>query len=214
MQLHSVALRSATQSDRGFAAEGIRMNALLATLGACKRYFDTFLACPPSDYYILGFAEWFRIPAVVITLARLCIASEAHDAVQWDVKAAHERGRLDLYLESLCYRMKSLSTYKRTQNFHIDFYWALEMLMDMTKTWFMKKINVKKPVSNDIPTPDTLQGLSHSMLTSDSGNVATTEVSGGAGCPHSRLESEFAVNCNAGRDPFEFMQTPDFDMDK
>ena len=96
MQLHSIALRESKSSNRGYISDGTRLNALLATLEACKRYLDVFIACPVSDYYVIAFPEWCRIPNIVVTLARLCIPSDAHTSAQWDVKAAHERGRLDL----------------------------------------------------------------------------------------------------------------------
>lgn len=213
MQLHSIALRPQKSSSQGFVAENTRLNALLATLEACKRYFDTFLACPASRYHILGFSEWFRIPNVVMTLAKLCIPSDAHRAAQWDVKAAHERGRLDLYLESLCYRMKSLSTYKKTQSFHSDFYFALEMIMDMTKTWFVKKID-DKATSYDTQTPETVQSLSHGLLTESSIASSTPSMYGETGCPHAPQGSGPMLDCNNGVDPFAFMRDMDFDMDK
>ncbi|KAF1964112.1 hypothetical protein BU23DRAFT_547965 [Bimuria novae-zelandiae CBS 107.79] len=215
IQLHSIALRpSASSYPPVYGADATRLNALLATFEACKRYFDIFLACPVNDYYILAFSEWFHIPNVVVTLARLCIPSDAHVAAQWDVDAAHERGRLDLYLESLCYRMKSLSTYKRTQNFHIDFYWALEMIIESTKTWFMKKINVNKAASNGIPTPDTMQGLTHGLTTNTSGASTAPAMSEAMGCPHAQVDSDFGINCTNGEDPLAMMRDPNFDMDR
>lgn len=213
MQLHSISLRVPKSSNEVIVADGTRLNAMLATLEACKRYFDTLLACPVSNYHILAFSEWFRIPHVVITLARLCIPSDAHTTAQWDAKAAHERGRLDLYLESLCYRMKALSTYKRTQNFHTDFYWALEMIMEMTKTWFMKKINAKKVPSNGIPTPETLLGFSHG-LTADGSGGSSTPAMAETGCPFASVDQSMSMDGGSQTDLFAFMQNPDFDMDK
>ena len=46
-----------------------------------------------------------------MTIARLCMPADAHTAAGWDVKAAQERVRLDLCLESFCYRMQGLSTF-------------------------------------------------------------------------------------------------------
>ncbi|KAL5438224.1 hypothetical protein PMIN06_010307 [Paraphaeosphaeria minitans] len=214
MQLHSIALRAPKPSHRDYIANATRLKALLATLEACKRYLDTLLSCPMSNYHILAFSEWFRIPVVVITLARLCIPSDAHAAAQWDVKAAHERGRLDLYLESLCYRMKGLSTFKRTQSFHHDFYWSLEMIMDLTKSWFMKKISAKTTPSNGIPPPDTFQGFTHGLMTDGSGGSSTPPKSDTTGCPYVSVDqgpNPSGINDN---DPFAFMRDTDFDMDR
>jgi hypothetical protein len=213
MQLHSIALRAPKSSTHDYITDTARLNALLATLEACKRFFDTLLACPMANYHILAFSEWFRIPVVVITLARLCIPSDAHAAAQWDVKMAHERGRLDLYLESLCYRMKGLSTYKRTQSFHHDFYWALEMIMGTTKNWFMKKISIKKSPSNGIPTPDTFQGFTHEPMTDNPGGSFTPQRPDPTGCPYASLDQDPNANGNEEA-PFAFMLDVDFDMDK
>ncbi|KAJ4355418.1 uncharacterized protein N0V89_003434 [Didymosphaeria variabile] len=214
MQLHSIALRAPQTSHQGYMPDSTRLNALLATLEACKRFFDTLLACPPSNYHILAFSEWFRIPVVVMTLARLCIPSDTHTAALWDVKAAHERGRLDLYLESLCYRMKGLSTYKRTQSFHHDFYWALEMIMDLTKSWFVNKISGKKTPSNGIPTPDTMQSLTHGLMADGSGGSSTHAMPETGGCPYAALDQDTSMNGDIANDPLGFMRDADFDMDK
>ena len=213
IQLHGIALRPVKSSQRGLSYDAPRLNALLATLEACKRYLDTFLAYPTSKYHLLAFSEWFHIPNVVMTLAKLCIPSDAHCAAQWDVKAAHERGRLDLYLESLCYRMNSLSTYKKTQSFHADFYWAMEMIMEMTKTWFMHKIKVK-PMSSNTSTPGTMQSVTHGMLTDFSGASNTPSLYQGSGCPHVSLDSDFNLDCNTKHDPWATFRSIDFDMDK
>jgi hypothetical protein len=213
MQLHSIALRAPKSSTHDYIADSTRLKALLTTLEACKRFFDTLLACPTANYHILAFSEWFRIPVVVITLARLCIPSDAHAAAQWDVKMAHERGRLDLYLESLCYRMKGLSTYNRTQSFHQDFYWALEMIMDTTKGWFMKKISTKKPPSNGVPTPDTFQGFTNEPMTESSGGTFTPQRPNPNGCPYTSLNQDPNANGNED-DPWAFVRGGDFDMDK
>ena len=148
-----------------------------------------------------------------MTLARLCIPSDTHYAAQWDVGAAHERGRLDLYLESLCYRMKSLSTYKKTQNFHADFYWAMEMIMEMTKSWFMNKIKVK-PASSDTCTPEMMQIITHGLLTDVSAASTTPSMHEGPGCPLTSLDSDFNLDCSNRHDPLAIIRNIDFDMDK
>ncbi|KAL5376820.1 hypothetical protein DPSP01_010231 [Paraphaeosphaeria sporulosa] len=214
MQLHSIALRAPKSSNQDYIADATRLNALLATLEACKRYLDTLISCPMSNYHILAFAEWFRIPLVVITLARLCIPSDAHAAAQWDVKAAHERGRLDLYLESLCYRMKNLSTFKRTQSFHHDFYWSLEMIMDLTKSWFMKKISAKTTPSNGIPTPDTFQGFPHGLMTDGTDGPSSSLGLDTTRCPHVSIDQGPNPNGMNENDPFAFMRDMDFEMDR
>ena len=85
--------------------------------------------------------------------------------------------------------------------------------MDMTRDWFMKKIGVKKAVAN-IPTPDTMQGLTHGLAVGSGSVSDTSAMSEAVGCPHLSLDAEFNANCNNGEDPFAFMREGDFDMDK
>ncbi|KAL7770771.1 hypothetical protein CFE70_000710 [Pyrenophora teres f. teres 0-1] len=44
-----------------------------------------------------------RSQRLIMTVAKLCMPSDAHLASRWDVQTAQDRVRLDLCLESLCY---------------------------------------------------------------------------------------------------------------
>lgn len=213
MQLHAVGLRPAQPDYLQQSSNTTQMNCLLATLEAGKRFFDLLLAFPVSEYHYILFADWMRVPHVVITMSRLCIPSETLAAAQWDVKTAQDRMRLDLYLESLCYRMQGLSTFDKAKQPHPDFWWAMRMILELTRTWYCRKIGGKAPSSQatpqGIPTPDTTgqsatgssagndaAGFSFTAMGSMDMNIASMEVS------------------NAGHDPFAFMRDVDFDMDQ
>jgi hypothetical protein len=75
MQLHSVALRPSGSSLHPLSADSTRLNALFATLEACKRYLDTVITLPLSEYHLISFIEWMRLPSIIMTLARLCMPS-------------------------------------------------------------------------------------------------------------------------------------------
>ena len=223
LQLHGIGLRTAQSSPQPSTPNSTQLNALLSTLEAGKRFLDALLAFPISDYHLISFSEWMRLPYVVITVSRLCIPSEAHAAAQWDVKAAQDRVRLDLYLESLCYRMQGLSTYDKRKQPHPDFWWAMRMIMDLAKDWYCRKVQSKKspssqPTPNDLPTPDTLRNFSHgnaNLL----GPSQTPSTDGVAHTPFPGMGAidmdNPCVNAGSGsHDPLSFMRNMDFDMDQ
>ncbi|PSN59287.1 hypothetical protein BS50DRAFT_565856 [Corynespora cassiicola Philippines] len=226
LQLHSVALRPATSSNGAGNASNTQLNSLLSTLEAAKSFLDSLLSFPVTQYHWISFSEWMRLPTVVMTTARLCIPSEAHSALQWDVKGAQDRVRLDLYLESLCYRMQELSTYDRKNQSHPDFWWAMRMIMDLTRKWYCRKINPKnasQPTPTNIPTPDTTNGSSNNeaessiLFLNHSFEVNDDFTQHGMG--DMGLDMDMGMGMlNSGSirpsNPFAAMQSPDFDMDQ
>lgn len=223
MQLHSVGLRTIPSSFQPSTSNPIQLNALLSTLEAGKRFLDLLMAFPVSDYHLISFSEWMRLPYVVMTISRLSIPSEAHTAAQWDVKAAQDRVRLDLYLESLCYRMQGLSTFDKRKQPHPDFWCAMRMIMDLTRSWYCRKIQPKKPISTqltpgDLPTPDTLHNFNQAngepsippeALSMNGMADLTGPVAGEISTDNT---DEFPGS--GSYDAFTFMLSMDFDMDQ
>ncbi|KAF1951391.1 hypothetical protein CC80DRAFT_210541 [Byssothecium circinans] len=215
VQLHALALRSPASSTRPNPQDPTQINALLAALEACKRHLDLLLGIPASEYHLISFSEWMRLPYVLITLARLCTPSDTLSAAQWDVKTAHERARLDLYLDSLCYRMQGVST----SNF--DFWYIMKMILEQMKEWFIRKINPKSARSTQvnaggIPTPSTMDNSSAEYASR--GTLDQTMPNGEsvfAHCPVDHTDIAMGeASMSASEDPFAFMQRPDFDMDR
>jgi hypothetical protein len=223
MQLHSVGLRPLPPTSQPLVANPTQLNALLSSLEAGKRFLDLLMALPVSDYHLISFSEWMRLPCVVMTMARLSIPSEVHTAAQWDVKAAQDRVRLDLYLESLCYRMQSLSTFEKPKQPHPDFWWAMRMIMDLTRSWYCRKTQAKpqasnQPTSYNPPTADTLHNFNHGNAELH-GIGQTAPMSGSIDCPWPAMgggsignhdETHFTTNPDA----FAFMRSTEFDMDQ
>jgi hypothetical protein len=223
MQLHSVGLRTLPPTAQPSAANPTQLNALLSSLEAGKRFLDLLMAFPVSDYHLISFSEWMRLPSVVMTMARLSIPSEAHAAAQWDVKAAQDRVRLDLYLESLCYRMQSLSTFEKAKQPHPDFWWAMRMIMDLTRSWYCRKTQAKnqpsnQPTSYNLPTADTLHNLNHGNAEIH-GIGQTATIIGTMDCPWPAMGGISIGNHDqthhtSNPDAFAFMRSMDFDMDQ
>lgn len=218
MVLHSVALRTQPASEQQATHGSVRLKALLSTLEAGKHFLDTLISFPAYNYHLLSFSEWTHLPVVVMTMARLCIPADAHVAAGWDVKAAQDRVRLDLCLESFCYRMQSLTTYDKINQSHPDFWYALRAIMDMTRIWYVKKITAEGSTgispshmqNNTMATPTSTPELnSASRLTPLSDHNA-------AQCP-SAMDMNFGSLMDVGTEDqnnqMAFMQDVNFEMD-
>jgi hypothetical protein len=215
MQLHAISLRPLNASIQSMTTDSTRVNALLATLEAGKRYLDTVINLPVSEYHLLSFVQWMRLPGVIITLARLCIPSDSLVEAQWDVKMAHDRVRLDLYLDSLCYRMQSLTIHSRSNGTPVDFWFAMKMIMEPTRDWFVRKINTKSATSTSttsaLPTPDTMQSSGDG---SGDGCPVTDPGRGAFGMNGMLGDLDMGSNSNGSAGgAYGFMKDPNFDME-
>ncbi|KAH7081339.1 major facilitator superfamily domain-containing protein [Paraphoma chrysanthemicola] len=191
--------------------DSTQLDALLSTLEAGKRFFDALLSFPIHEYHFISFSEWMRLPTVLMTVARLCIPSEAHTAVGWDVKAAQDRVQLNLCLESLCYRMQQLSTHDKARQTHPDFWCAMRFINDMAKAWYMRRI--RPAVSSQTPT-ETILGQTASERSGPSAGIVPTPLSD-QNLPTFGMDVG-SMNMSMGTDdygdPFAFMKELDFDM--
>lgn len=191
----------------------MKINALLSALEAGKRFLDALLSYPPHEYHIISFSEWMRLPTVIMTVAKLCIPSDAHVQAGWDVKAAQDRVRLDLCLESLCYRMQQLSTYDKVNQRSPDYWHAMRWINDVTKAWYIRRI---KPPASAQPTPSAIAGHAgseRSGLTPGTWPTPSTESdfsTFGMGTGSMSMDT----TTEGGNDPCAFMKDPDFDMEQ
>jgi hypothetical protein len=213
MLLHSVALRASTTAEPPVSTDSTHIKALFSALEAGKRFLDALLSFPVYEYHIISFSEWMRLPTVIMTVARLCMPTETHIASGWDFKTAQDRVRLDLCLESLCYRMQQLSTYDKVKQPHPDFWFAMRFISDMTKSWYQKKID---PATSSRNTPGGMTGHTGSERTGPSPGTLPTPSSDlnfasfGTGMGHMSLN----MDANDHGDPFAFLKDADFDMEQ
>lgn len=138
-------------------ANADHLDTLLSCLESGRQFLDKILSVPVSDYHYISFVEWMRLPYVLIIVARLSFPNENH-IPGWDVRAAQDRVRLDLYLESLCYRMQNLTTFNRVTQPNPDFWLSLSMIMEKTKLWYLRKTRPATD-SGSIPGSATASGL-------------------------------------------------------
>ncbi|KAJ4374900.1 hypothetical protein N0V83_001978 [Neocucurbitaria cava] len=210
--------------DQPATADSTHLKALLTALEAGKRFLDALLSFPAYDYHIISFSEWMRLPTVIMTVAKLCMPTDAHIAIGWDFKAAQERVRLDLCLESLCYRMQSLSTYDKRKQPHPDFWYAMRFINDLTRTWYIRKIRPQmQSVASSQPTPNDTMGQAISDKSGPSSDPRSTHsfpltgdrYSALAGISHMgdiNLDIDGAAEDDYG--PFSHMKSADFDMEQ
>jgi hypothetical protein len=193
------------------------VNSLLLALEAAKRFFDALLLCPASDYHLISFSEWMRLPAVMMTVAKLCIPTDAHAAAGWDVKTAQDLVRLEMCLEALCYRFQNQTTYDKVEQPHPDFWWAMRFITDLTRGWYVRKINSQR--QDDIssrPTPS--DSAANASTCSGSGAVPPVPIQDRfadfASTDFSNMDTEFIAGGDGEHDPFAFMKSADFDMEQ
>jgi len=210
--MHSVALRTSSGLDLSSTVDSTQLNALLSALEAGKRFLDALLSYPAHEYHLISFSEWMRLPTVIMTVAKLCMPNDAH-AAGWEIKAAQDRVRLDLCLESLCYRMQQLSTYDKAKQTHPDFWYAMRFINDLTKAWYIRRI---KPSTSSQPTPSGPTGHAGSERSGPGADALPTPstdqdfstFSMGAGT------ASMAMGADGSGDPFAFMKDLDFDMEQ
>ena len=145
-EVHSVGLRRNPSSTRDgihsapSSTDTFHLDLLLSCLQAAKAYLDTLLAMSVTHYRLLSFVEWMRLPRVLAIICKLCVPSNNYADIHWDYHTAQERVRVDLYLESLCYRMHSLTTFDNTSQPLPDFWVLLKTLLERIRSWYMYKI--------------------------------------------------------------------------
>ncbi|KAF2761695.1 hypothetical protein EJ05DRAFT_535057 [Pseudovirgaria hyperparasitica] len=118
------------------------------TLQACKSHLDTLLSTPAESYPLLSYPEWTTLPHTIMTLATLCIPSSTHPP-DWLAAQAHDRVRLDLYLEALCFRAQSCSVYCPPDRPDVDYWAALKTVLVAVGRWYKKMVDAAG--ARDVP---------------------------------------------------------------
>ena len=118
--------------------DSIQLESLSACLGAGMKYLDAIIATPTEEFHLITFAEWVSLQHVIIAMANITIPSEKHPP-QWDIKAAQDRLKLNLYLESLCYRMQDLTTFNPPAQPHPDYWISNKVALQSIRSWYKSK---------------------------------------------------------------------------
>ena len=140
MVLHSFRLQAeATSRFKSNVRFEKELEAVQSTADAGRSFLDTLVDCPVSEYFIISFAEWIRLPQVILTLSKVLFHAE--DGIsQSDLQGIQDRVRPDLYLESLCYRMQTLTTFKPPSQPRPDFWMAMKVIMDKMREWYTRRV--------------------------------------------------------------------------
>jgi hypothetical protein len=218
--LHSIALRPQPNPET-VKTDSTQLRALVTALEAGKRFLDTLLSLSTDEYHLISFSEWMRVPCIIMLVAKICIPADSHTAAGWDVKAAQDLVRLELGLEVLVYRFKSLTTYDKVKNAHTDFWLAMHLIVDFTRTWYIRKTKPKSQNAFAQFTPSTGSGNTPSTFSCpESGSMQTPpdsrsheQAASFAGMEDSTC-IDFDMTPNTENDPFSFMKSMDFDMDQ
>ncbi|USP75075.1 hypothetical protein yc1106_02349 [Curvularia clavata] len=217
MLLHSVALRPHA-SNLPPPPPSALLNSLFSSLESGKQFLDILLSFPVDEYYLISFVEWVRLPSVIITIAKLCMPNADHVACGWDAQAAQERVRLELCLESLCYRMQTLSTYDEVKQPHSDFWRAMGFMVDLTKNWYLRKIQAQARMQKNMePRSELPAGVCPISAMSTASSTQGSEGQRSA-LPAVDFVCEASGgiddDINEGNDPFALMKNADFDLEQ
>ena len=220
LMLHSIALRPQPNPEI-VKSDSTQLRALVTALEAGKRFLDTLLSLPVDEHPLVSFSEWIRIPSVIMLVAKICMPSDIHAAAGWDVKAAQDLVRLELSLEVLVYRFKSLSTYDKVKNPHTDFWWAMQFIMDHTRIWYQRKTKPKpqgtfaqfaSSASSD-RTPGTLSCPASRSTQTPPDSQPHEQAFSFAG-EDGGMCVDFDMTPSDGDEPMSFLKNFDFDMEQ
>ena len=91
----------------GAVVSTVRLDVLLRALRYGKRFFDTFLSIPASEYRNLGNSQWSGLIYATVVLYRLNVGLAT--VPEWDVHVARASTDLDGYLDTLIARLKAVN---------------------------------------------------------------------------------------------------------
>ncbi|MCJ1380007.1 hypothetical protein MMC17_003110 [Xylographa soralifera] len=159
MELNSIALRmpAPPPPPNSSLSSSTNHSILLACLESGKSYLDALLAPPASLYRHFAFTEWTRLPYVLVIISKLSFPHPTHSASHWDPRLAHDRLRLDLYLESLCYRMQATTTYAGPAQPVPDFFASMKLILERTRRWYEHKAKAKPGARDPIADHSPLE---------------------------------------------------------
>ena len=144
MELHLIGIPTqSTPTLRGTPVSSpnsiSQLNILLSCFTAGTSFLTLVLDTPPSQYRLFSFLEWMRLPYVLLKICTLCIPNEHFIQIGWNVSLAQERARLDSYLEELCNRFQSLTTFNPPLQPRPDFFASIKVIMEKARHWYLKK---------------------------------------------------------------------------
>ena len=121
------------------ANEMKRLDILMLYFEAGKSFLDIILESPVEQYRLFPFIEWMRLPYVLLKLCTLCTPNVYFSKIGWNVFMAQERARLDVYLDTLCERLQSLTTFNPPAQPKPDFFCSIKIIMEKTRHWYLRK---------------------------------------------------------------------------
>ena len=113
----------------------IRLNVLFSCLEASRSYFECLLSLPAAEYRNFSFVEWGRLIYATFVLYKLSVGPSA--IPEWDVQVARNTAKLEIYLESLCYRLQCLTPSKTTNPQKSDLFSMYKMIFENVRSTYL-----------------------------------------------------------------------------
>ncbi|KFY38402.1 hypothetical protein V495_06595 [Pseudogymnoascus sp. VKM F-4514 (FW-929)] len=89
------------------ASTSSQTDVTMVCLDSARRYVETFLSFPLSEYPKLAGPQWWGLVGSIYILYVLSVGTP--QLPLWDVCVARDKTRLEIYLDLLCYRMQSIT---------------------------------------------------------------------------------------------------------
>lgn len=159
-----------------------QLSSLSSQLEAGKNFFDTLVAVPTDSTHLISFPEWITVPRMVMDMARLSMHSVSYPT-EWRTKEAQDRLRLNLYLDSLCFRMHNLTTYNPPEQPHPDYWRIMKDIMQAVNAWYMRKIKAETQTHPSTSCTQNGTGSSGSQYTDGIGTGSADSVGYGVTTP-------------------------------
>ena len=122
----------------------ICLNILFTCLEATKSYFESFLSLPVQHYRYISYIELGRLIFATFVLYKLCLGPST--VPEWDVHVARKTANIEIYLESLCYRLQHINVGNPKDPQKVDLFSLLKLIFENVKMTYQRLKVREEPI--------------------------------------------------------------------
>ena len=122
----------------------ICLNILFTCLEAARSYFESFLSLPIQHYRYISYIELGHLIFATFVLYKLCLGPST--VPEWDVHAARKTANIEIYLESLCYRLQHINVGTPKDPQKADLFSLLKLIFENVKTTYQRLKVREEPI--------------------------------------------------------------------
>ena len=121
-----------------------RLNILFTCLEATRSFFESFLSLPASQYRHISKVDLSRLIFATFVLYKLCLGPST--VPEWDVHVARNTANIEIYLESLCYRLQQINVGHPKDPQKADLFSLLKLMFENVKTTYQRLKVREEPI--------------------------------------------------------------------